>query len=357
MSPRQDLDTFPNFFGTSAAAPHAAAVAALMLQAVPNSRPINIYKVLQETALDMGVLGVDNLTGYGFIQADQAIQRLRELEIPTISIKAIDGLASESNAAAADTAQIEITRVAGNINRDVLVNYTFGGTARNGTDYVESGSNNLPPNNLNGSILIPAGVSSVVLSITAVNDNISEQNETLDITLSNSSSYNLDPSAANQQATVIIADDDPLTRRLIVSGSFYGEDDESFGKNEILNSSINQLTIVPFGARETVILDKKIPWGKELRAEIYLTATIMDEEGNIEINGSVKLFEGTSENTNDLEDSETIKYPIPRRQIFSPGKIRLENVGFFGGTDLAEFELTFDNTLGNNDDGFSEYPS
>ena len=44
---------YPNFFGTSAAAPHAAAVAALLLQAEPTLLPSNIYAVLEDTAIDI----------------------------------------------------------------------------------------------------------------------------------------------------------------------------------------------------------------------------------------------------------------------------------------------------------------
>ena len=69
----QDVDTFPNFFGTSAAAPHAAGVAALLLEARPTLTPAKIYRSLENTAIDMDVAGFDNNTGFGLIQADAAL--------------------------------------------------------------------------------------------------------------------------------------------------------------------------------------------------------------------------------------------------------------------------------------------
>jgi hypothetical protein len=68
-----EADGFPNFFGTSAAAPHAAAVAALMLQAVPTTAPERVYEILETTAIDMGPPGFDFDSGFGLIQADQAL--------------------------------------------------------------------------------------------------------------------------------------------------------------------------------------------------------------------------------------------------------------------------------------------
>ncbi|HEY6197529.1 MAG TPA: putative Ig domain-containing protein [Candidatus Binatia bacterium] len=68
-----DPDTFPNFFGTSAAAPHAGGVAALLLQANPTLTPANVYAALENSAIDMGTAGFDNDSGFGLVQADAAL--------------------------------------------------------------------------------------------------------------------------------------------------------------------------------------------------------------------------------------------------------------------------------------------
>jgi subtilisin family serine protease len=72
----QNDATYNNFFGTSAATPHAAAVAALMLQANSALTPAQIYGALRSTALPMGNGQPDYLNGAGFIQADAALASL-----------------------------------------------------------------------------------------------------------------------------------------------------------------------------------------------------------------------------------------------------------------------------------------
>jgi Subtilase family len=68
-----DGDGFPNFFGTSAAAPHAGALAALLLQFKPTATPGKIYTSLERSAIDMGAPGFDNDSGFGLVQAAAAI--------------------------------------------------------------------------------------------------------------------------------------------------------------------------------------------------------------------------------------------------------------------------------------------
>jgi len=69
-------DDIDDFFGTSAAAPHVAGVAALMLQARPGASPAQLRNALQDTAVDMGAAGFDHDSGYGLVQTDAAITSL-----------------------------------------------------------------------------------------------------------------------------------------------------------------------------------------------------------------------------------------------------------------------------------------
>ena len=68
----QNHPNYPNFFGTSAATPHAAGIAALMLQANPEVTPADIYQALRTSALPMASASPNFESGYGFVQADAA---------------------------------------------------------------------------------------------------------------------------------------------------------------------------------------------------------------------------------------------------------------------------------------------
>lgn len=85
-----ERDGLLNFQGTSAAAPNAAAVAALMLQLDPSLTPAEIYRILASTAVPMpspsytpqGVSESYNFaTGAGMIQAEQALAAVAGLTI------------------------------------------------------------------------------------------------------------------------------------------------------------------------------------------------------------------------------------------------------------------------------------
>lgn len=77
----------------------------------------------------------------------------------------------------------------------LAVSLAFGGTARNGTDYV----------GVPGSVMIPAGAVSAVIEITPIDDTLLESNETAYVTLRTGSGYTI---GSPSSGTVTIVSDD-----------------------------------------------------------------------------------------------------------------------------------------------------
>ena len=65
---------FLPFFGTSAAAPHAAGIAALVKSANPGLTNVQIHQILTSTTLDNMAPGTDRDSGYGILMALPAVQ-------------------------------------------------------------------------------------------------------------------------------------------------------------------------------------------------------------------------------------------------------------------------------------------
>ncbi|MCL6432190.1 MAG: S8 family serine peptidase, partial [Anaerolineae bacterium] len=68
-----DPDGTGRFTGTSAAAPHVAGIAALLLQARPWLTPAEVRSALNGTAIDIGASGYDRDTGHGRFDALNAV--------------------------------------------------------------------------------------------------------------------------------------------------------------------------------------------------------------------------------------------------------------------------------------------
>jgi subtilisin family serine protease len=65
---------FDTFYGTSAAAPHAAAIAGLLLERYPTLKPHQVRLAMRVTGLDIEAVGVDRDSGTGIIDPIAALQ-------------------------------------------------------------------------------------------------------------------------------------------------------------------------------------------------------------------------------------------------------------------------------------------
>ena len=69
---------FNPFYGTSAAAPHAAGIAALVKSANPSLTNAQIKQILLNTTLDNMAAGIDRDSGYGILSAVPAVQAAKQ---------------------------------------------------------------------------------------------------------------------------------------------------------------------------------------------------------------------------------------------------------------------------------------
>jgi subtilisin-like proprotein convertase family protein len=84
---------FPTFFGTSAAAPHAAAIAALLKSAKPRLAQNRIQRALTKTAIDIEAVGVDRDSGAGIVDAFAALQFIDAAPAPFLEVGAVTSTA------------------------------------------------------------------------------------------------------------------------------------------------------------------------------------------------------------------------------------------------------------------------
>ncbi|MBD2859084.1 thrombospondin type 3 repeat-containing protein [Spongiibacter sp. KMU-158] len=105
-----EWDSFPNFFGTSAAAPNAAGIYLLLKQAFPDLTGALFLEAVEATAIDVtgsaASSGFDDVTGSGLIDTDAAYQYLANAFADTDGdgiADTLDNCPDDRNADQADT--------------------------------------------------------------------------------------------------------------------------------------------------------------------------------------------------------------------------------------------------------------
>ena len=129
------------------------------------------------------------------------------------------------------------------------------------------------------------------------------------------------------------------TRTLVLDGTVDIVDDETFGDEKCLNLPVEGEITLDEGKSGNLI-DFRYCCGNEVRAELFLDAALKSFS-NFEVDGYAHLYEGTSCDTDDLEDEMGVGEAVTPNRPLSLD-INLENSGI-GSGDTADFELVFIN--------------
>jgi hypothetical protein len=185
--------------GTSVAAPHVTGAWATLKSAKPTATVSEVLAAL--TTGGLPITDPRNGISKSLVQVGDTETQLGALGVllgrptpsgaPVVSISPTDLLAKE---AGLDPAAFTVTRT-GNTSAALTVQYGVSGKATPGADYLA----------LSGTITIPAGATTAVITVTPLDDALVESNETVIVNLLSMPGYNVGTSSA---ATVKIASDD-----------------------------------------------------------------------------------------------------------------------------------------------------
>jgi hypothetical protein len=100
--------------------------------------------------------------------------------------------------------------------------------------------------------------------------------------------------------TVVLNDPPEFNRIVVIGGNIEIKDEENFGSDEILHGTfgVTPVRLGPLNRQQSVPYVRK--WGGEIRVEVRFDLT-WNADLSVTVVSNVKLFEGTSEDTNDLD--------------------------------------------------------
>lgn len=153
-----------------------------------------------------------------------------------------------------------------------------------------------------------------------------------------STTYIHNPSGIRPQG--LPTDNTPsIRRRVIASAHMDITDDETFGSNEH-NSADQQVDVFISSKQPRNVMNFVGKCGGEVRVEMTLNASATTE-GDIQVSGDIKLYEGTSEDSDDLDGTTPIHFSVPHDDIINNLPLTVRNSD--EGGDFANIVLTINN--------------
>jgi hypothetical protein len=145
-------------------------------------------------------------------------------------------------------------------------------------------------------------------------------------------------------------------RTLVGSIRCDGVDAEDIGSDDTIHASrdIDQVliemqdTLIPFGGH--------FRWGGECRVEVDLHAKLfpkVPQDQAVEVFGQARFYEGSSENTGELEDAKDFRFTVPRSLHEAPPitfQVYLRNSTVIGAEDHATITFSMKNKQGPEDE-------
>ncbi|HKE42925.1 MAG TPA: Calx-beta domain-containing protein [Steroidobacteraceae bacterium] len=137
------------------------------------------------------IITLTGTTNYNVGTPGSATVTIADAVLPTVTVTATDANAAETGL---NPGVFTFTRTGATTN-SLTVNFTLGGSATNGTDY----------QTITTSVSIGAGQASATVTVTPIDDTLSEGDETVVLTLASNANYSVGTPGS---ATVTIADND-----------------------------------------------------------------------------------------------------------------------------------------------------
>ncbi|QPW51608.1 hypothetical protein G9298_28465 (plasmid) [Bacillus thuringiensis] len=135
----------------------------------------------------------------------------------------------------------------------------------------------------------------------------------------------------------------PEKRRLRIQGTIEIVDDENFPESDEYCPDQLEPSSTPLTQDniQQVYRDSKV-CGKEVRIEISLNGLLL-ENGDIRVTGDIKLYEGVSDSSNDLDGTEDVNFLVPANGTPTAYPARVRNRD--EGGDYAKITFNCTNYL------------